>query len=670
MPRIIINNRKYIRVPFTLPVSVLLVDKDANLMWQTVYQGFTRDINDGGLCVDIVNFDDKLAEKVLNEGYSFLLNVDLPNSSSTLSIPSQPKWIDKSQTNLMQKYKIGVFFTAPAEKDTRNLVKYAASLNRRPRQIFLIGILFAAVCLLSFVNDVRLKFINVKLNKELFIINDEKKRINLELLKLEKLKSELEQNLNVANQEIINLSSLTQKSAKAIVQSGLDNIREMKEINSNGPATSGASLSIDHKAYETKLKEIDKNRNLIKKKLIELVQEQEILVKKQDELESSSENLADKKVALMYNWIKNNQSPLTGLVCSYKGDSELENIAFTYDQALCILNFIEKKDLGNAKRLIDFFVFKARKSAGVFLNAYHVNNGGVMEWTVHVGPNAWLAMAILKYIEATEDRTYLKDVYNIANFIISLQDRDGGIKGGTDVNWYSTEHNLDAYALFRMMFTLTNNPKFKLAYQKVLDWLINDIYIKDEFRFKRGKNDGLIATDTASFGIPAIGAKMMYQKNIDPEKMIEFMEKKTKVEVNFTNNEGEQYNIKGFDYTNPDRLGRKGVVSSEWTAQMVTTYQVMADYFKSRDKQKYKYYKDKANFYMKELEKMLISAECEKFDSLGLPYATGASAETGHGWVTPRSPYAVSIAGTAYTLLAKYKINPFCLNQEKEKHYL
>jgi hypothetical protein len=370
----------------------------------------------------------------------------------------------------------------------------------------------------------------------------------------------------------------------------------------------------------------------------------------------------------MYNWLKNNQSVQTGLVNSFQGDPELEDFGFTYDQALCVLNFVDRGDYENAKRIIDFFVFKARKSDEGFLNAYNVNSGYVLEWTAHAGPNAWIGMAILKYVEKTKNTEYLKYVYPIAEYLIALQDEEGGIRGGQELTWYSTEHNLDCYSFFRMMYVLSNNFKYKIASDKILDWLKNKIYIKAENRFWRGKNDPKIATDTVSFGIPAIGPKVMYANDIDPEKLIQYMENTTKVTTIFTNNKGAGFNITGFDYTDPKTLGRKGVISSEWTAQMVTTYQVMADYFKSRDQKKYEYYTEKAAFYINELEKMMISLSYEKYDTAGLPYSTG-HVDTGHGWLTPKSPYAISIAGTAYTLLARYKNNPFCLDKEKQKYF-
>jgi hypothetical protein len=63
----------------------------------------------------------------------------------------------------------------------------------------------------------------------------------------------------------------------------------------------------------------------------------------------------------------------------------------------------------------------------------------------------------MQYIHKSQDRAFLDFAKEIASAIIHLQDqdKDGGIRGGPQVSWYSTEHNLDAYAFFDMLYKIT-----------------------------------------------------------------------------------------------------------------------------------------------------------------------------------------------------------------------
>jgi hypothetical protein len=645
------NNRKYIRINSVLPVQATITDIDKNVVWKTSFFGFTKDINEAGVCLEINNFDDNLAENLIQNKYLLFLSIDLPNLEEPVQVYSTPCWIEKVKSANSNKYKIGVSFVNIHEKYAQKIIKYAYKLHRRPKQIFLLICFFVLLTGISFFYEMKFRILNNKLSKELIVVKKEKDQINSEINKIARFKAQLEANLAYANQEIEKLSLLvTSASASEI-------------------ATPQAITAGNIPAYSAKLEQLKFNREDLKKQLVEVVKKEEVLVQKKETIQAVDISLSHKKTELMYNWLKKNQSVHTGLVNSYEGDPELENFAFTYDQALSILNFVDKGDYANAKRTIDFFVFKARKNQGGYLNAYNVDSGYVLEWTAHAGPNAWLGIGMLKYIEKTKNMDYLKYVMPIAEYILALQDAEGGIRGGEDLTWYSTEHNVDCHSFLRMMYTVTNNSRYKLASDKILEWMKKRVYIKAENRIWRGKNDSKIATDTVSFGIPAIGPKALYANDMDPEKLIQYMENTTKVTTTFTNNKGLVLKITGFDYTDPAKIGRKGVISSEWTAQMVTTYQVMADYFKAKDQKKYEYYNLRADFYNNELEKMLISLDSAKGDTAGLPYSTG-HVDTGHGWQTPKSPFVISIAGTAYTLLARYKNNPFCLDKEKQKYYL
>ncbi len=342
------------------------------------------------------------------------------------------------------------------------------------------------------------------------------------------------------------------------------------------------------------------------------------------------------------------QNPRTGLVVSFEGDNELANQAFTYDQALAVQIFTRLGNLARAKKILDFFDKKAKRIDGQFLNAYYCQDGSPAEYTVRAGPNIWLGLAIMQYSRKSHDQSFLELVEEIASRIMYFQnqDVDGGIRGGQDVDWYSTEHNLDAYAFFDMLHTVTGQQQYATARNKTLEWLKLHTYDKTEIPIKRGKGDSTIATDTYAWSVAAVGPEKLQQIGMDPDKIMEFAEKNCSVEVSFIRPEGKTIKVRGF-------------------AQMILAFNEMKEFYDKKGLDiKARSYKRKAQDYLSELGNMVISSPSPSGQGEGcLPYATGDYVDTGHGWMTPSGTSTCSAAGTAYTLFAYYDYNPLKLQE-------
>jgi hypothetical protein len=119
--------------------------------------------------------------------------------------------------------------------------------------------------------------------------------------------------------------------------------------------------------------------------------------------------------------------------------------------------------------------------------------------------------------------------------------------------------------------------------------------------------------------------------------------------------------VRGFDFAKAQHVGRGAVISTEWTAQMVVSYQVLAeDFHRAGDLEKAARYLEKARFYLNELQKMVISSPSSTGQGQGcLPYASADNVDTGHGWRTPKGATTGSVAATAYGLFAWKGHNPF-----------
>jgi hypothetical protein len=351
---------------------------------------------------------------------------------------------------------------------------------------------------------------------------------------------------------------------------------------------------------------------------------------------------------------------------SYEEDKDINDWAFTYDQALCAQVFLISDELKRSKAVLDFYATKAeRHENGFFYNAYDVKTGAPVEYKAHSGPNIWIAIAACQYTYHTGNKDYLLLAEDIADITIAMQkdSNDGSIKGGPAKQWVSTEHNLDAYALFDMLFTLTGEVEYSNAASISLAWL-NDVgYNKPEERFKRGKGDSTIATDTFSWAIAALGPKTLLDNNMNPDGIMEFAENECRVTARFFRPEKTTVEVTGFDFAKAKNLGRGGIVSTEWTAQMVVSFRIMADYYRgNNDIKKAKIYDSKAEYYLSQLGKMVISSPSPTGQGEGcLPYASIDNVDTGHGWRVAKGRRTGSVAATAYYIFACRSYNPLSL---------
>jgi hypothetical protein len=243
---------------------------------------------------------------------------------------------------------------------------------------------------------------------------------------------------------------------------------------------------------------------------------------------------------------------------------------------------------------------------------------------------------------------------------IQSQDPEGGIRGGPSTSWYATEHNLDAYAYFNMLYAMTNKEAYRDSRDKVLKWLMAHSYDKPEIPIKRGKGDSTIATDTYAWSIAAIGPEKLVELGMNPDMILEFARDNCSVETEFTAADGKKVSISGFDFAPQRNVARGGVISSEWTAQMVISYRIMADYYRAKGiTTKAMAYEKTADDYLVSLCSMIISSPSPTGQGEGcLPYASADSVDTGHGWTTPQGKSTGSVSGTAYTIFAYYNYNP------------
>ncbi len=626
------ERRKFVRLTYVLPIEFYLVSPDHQKRLTGLIQGFTRNVGKGGLCLEVNNLEEHRVIMALSGQAEFLLYINLPFNQSPIETYGRVTWFKKLDS-YPHKFLMGISYLNTDLPEVNRPVRFAKAVRCFHRAIagFIIFLFLGLTCL-SFSNVV-LRKANKRLVSRLVQVSEERSKVSREIFYLEDLKEVLQGELEESRRCISDLKG------------------------------GGTESPLAKAAFQEKLKKAQEKLGDVERKLKDLEEGKILLQRKLAEIKERKVGLDEKSIKKMYNWLKMKQDKATGLVLSYEGNRFLQDWAFTYDQALAAQCFLLFKDYKSARKILAFYLHRAKKVDGGFANAYDITGGHVVEYVVHSGPNIWLGLAALHYTSETADKSYLPLAEEIADWVIVLQkeDPEGGVKGGPNVNWVSTEHNLDAYAFFHNLYRVTKNKKYLEASQKILTWLKNNAYIKAERRLKRGRGDATIATDTFSWAIAALGPALLTEQEMNPDDILEFAERNCKVTVDYSSPSGGKGKITGFDFAKARHIGRGGVVSSEWTAQMVVSFKIMSDFYSRKNNlKKAKVYQDKAEFFLSELDKLTIDSDSRIGQrAICLPYSTHQNVDTGHGWRTPSGRKTGCIAGTAYAIFAKKGFNPF-----------
>jgi len=628
------EQRKYLRLNTIFPVQFRLESMDGEIFISDWLQGFTNNISREGICLCVNNLELSFLKLFEEKKVKLLLEINLSMSKKPISASAKIAWVKEMRLD-MHQHLIGLSYERISAEQNNKLLRYARAKKLfAPLALSLIIILALALGANS--------FLNIKLTRS-------------NKLLVEELVSVIKDS-NVANQKVKN--AIIQRQDLQLKLKSL----EGRIISAESKRNASQTVSLEQaRQFNELINKLTLEKTLLHEELIAVQQKEDVAAKESSILDQKKVVLEKANLDKMYRWLKIHQNPYTGLVMSFEGDKDIANWAFIYDQALLIQAYSQFADFQRAKKILDFLAKGAKRENGWFLNAYYVDDGAPAEYVTHVGPNIWVGLAIMQYTQASQDKSYMGLAESIAQTIINLQntDEDGGIRGGPGVSWYSTEHNLDAYAFFNMLFKVTGKQIYNLAQEKTLNWLTLHIYGRQDLPVTRGKGDSTIATDTYAWFIAAIGPQKLKDLGMDPDKIMEFVEENCTVEVNFTRPNGQNVLIKGFDFAPQRHVARGGVVSSEWTAQMIVSFKIMAEFYKLSDPLKALEYKNKANMYLEELGNMIISSSSPSGQGEGcLPYATLDFVDTGHGWMTPKGRSTGSVSGTVYMLFAYYGFNP------------
>jgi len=661
-----VEHRKYIRLNAAFPVEFQFIDSETSGSISDIKQGFTRDVSKGGICLEVNNLEEGL-EQVMKEGRAKVdIRLHIPLSMPETKAIAKIAWHEKIKSGYPNKYLIGLSFLQIDPKDSNRIYFHATRVILTPAITAVLFFFLVSGIAYFYSTGFKSKSDNIKLVEEMNQLSAKKSELEKNLLAFDKEHIAVESKIAL-NEDRIKKYKAQIKDLEKVATDTKTKDKLIAYLENDKEKTKKIMKHVLYQRarFSQKTRDLDRENVYLKNRVSRLSNQKVSTEDNLKSLLSSFNAIEEKNISGMYQWIKNHQNRRTGLVMSYEGDNDLEESAFTYDQSLSSQCFTLVGDQENAKKVLDFYRSNAEKSEGAFANAYNPNTGKIAEYYIHSGPNIWLGIAIAQYSQKFKDDEYLPIAEDVAKWLITLQgeDRNFGIRGGPEFKWFSTEHNLDAYALFNMLYKITEDSRYLEARNRALDWLRKNSFNRLEYRLNRGRGDATIATDTFAWAVAAIGPQLLKESGMDPDQIMDFAETNCVVTADYPRQDGEKVKVTGFDFGKYEHMSRGGIVSTEWTSQMIVSFRVMADYYKKNgDFNKVKYYNKKADFYLSEIEKMIISSSSKAGQGQGcLPYATQDDADTGHGWRIAQGTKTGSMAGTAYAIFAKYNYNPLTL---------
>lgn len=249
------------------------------------------------------------------------------------------------------------------------------------------------------------------------------------------------------------------------------------------------------------------------------------------------------------------------LLQSYDTENRyIKNAAFSYDNALVAMAFLSEGMVEEAGDILDAFVYAVendRQGVDRVRNAYAAGNIAALpgwdsgarlpgwydfeidkngEWYEdryqvgsNVGNTSYVALAMLQYYRVLPEEGYLDTAKALMDWVIdNCSDGGDGFTGGFDgwaegkhpiiypFTYKSIEHNIDAYAAFQTLFTLTGEARYQAAAESALRF-IRSMYDPAAEVFYTGTTDDGITPNTGNIVLDAqVWAAMALGKGFSP----------------------------------------------------------------------------------------------------------------------------------------------------------
>ena len=185
----------------------------------------------------------------------------------------------------------------------------------------------------------------------------------------------------------------------------------------------------------------------------------------------------------------------------------LLNWSWTYDSAVAATAFSSIGLQDQAGRLLDQLAALQREDGSIEF-AFNVETGE-SSGTVRAGSVAFDAIAFSDYDSMFGSKLYLDDARRAVDYLLSLRNEDGLVRGGPDVTWVSTQHNiLTLIALMTLSQQLEEQgdegaATYREAAAVIAKGIDSQLIVRDGglAHFREGVGDEVVPLDTQALGV-------------------------------------------------------------------------------------------------------------------------------------------------------------------------
>lgn len=218
------ERRKYLRLETVFPVEFQLYSKNKKETVSALLQGFTRDVSEGGMCLEVNELENGFVHQLELEDTELKLYINMPHHKEPIEANAGLRWSKKIKEGFPNKYVIGLEYIHIPNNVRKSIIGYARKRRMRPRLIAA-----SVLCLVTLCGLLVWQVYDIGLKKEI---------TERELIKLEKKLTEARDKelvfeskihaLNMKGQllggDVLNsknkIDSLEEKIAKLTVRNG------------------------------------------------------------------------------------------------------------------------------------------------------------------------------------------------------------------------------------------------------------------------------------------------------------------------------------------------------------------------------------------------------------------------------------------------------------------
>ena len=188
----------------------------------------------------------------------------------------------------------------------------------------------------------------------------------------------------------------------------------------------------------------------------------------------------------------------------------------TYDAALVAMAFLDHGELNRAERILDTLA-SIQNPEGSWYFTYDAFNHSSSESYIRTGACAFVVMAAIHHRRVTGSMKYQEMAIKGGDYLIDQQapagspleglGRQARARYNSDYGFIDeqqqgagTEHNLDAWFVFRDLYHQTGIPRFNDAKNQVFDQMMALFWNPVQNRFNQGLEDPAEALDCDSWG--------------------------------------------------------------------------------------------------------------------------------------------------------------------------